>query len=534
MPPSPLGEGLRVRQENALSTHLQPIKHIPPFVVYTSMPHAATIIFPHQLYQQHPALQKGRAVYLVEEWLYFRQYPFHKQKLVLHRASMKFYEHWLQQQGYTVHYIETTKKENDCRQLVNSLAKEKVTDIHIAAVADDWLNKRIQQACRTNNINLHIYDSPNFLNSPQSVNEYFSKKKTYFQSDFYTWQRKQRNILIEGKDKPVGGKWTFDTDNRQKFPKKDKLPVIKWPTDNEYVREARQYVQKHFPNNYGDVNSRSLFTVTFTDAEKWLDDFLATRFENFGIYEDAIVAKENVLYHSVLTPMLNIGLLQPQQVIDKALHAAEKYNIPLNSLEGFIRQIMGWREFIHIVYEREGRKQRTKNYWGFTRKIPSSFYTGETGIAPIDVTIKKILETGYCHHIERLMILGNFMLLCEFDPGEVYRWFMEMFIDAYDWVMVPNVYGMTQFADGGLMTTKPYISGSNYIMKMSDYEKGTWQPVWDGLFWRFMHVHRSFFLKNPRLGMLVNTFDKMAPEKQQAHLQFAETFLHQLDDQLSS
>jgi deoxyribodipyrimidine photolyase-related protein len=216
--------------------------------------------------------------------------------------------------------------------------------------------------------------------------------------------------------------------------------------------------------------------------------------------------------------MLNIGLLTPEQIISKALIIGQTKNIPLNSLEGFIRQIMGWREFIKIVYEREGTKQRTTNYWKFTRKIPASFWKGTTGIPPIDSTIHKILKTGYCHHIERLMVLGNFMLLCEFDPNEVYKWFMEMFIDAYDWVMVPNVYGMTQFADGGLMTTKPYISGSNYLMKMSDYEKGEWQGIWDGLFWRFMHEHRSFFLKNPRLGMLVGTFDKMSAEKQAAHL----------------
>jgi deoxyribodipyrimidine photolyase-related protein len=445
---------------------------------------------------------------------------------------MKFYESWLQQNEYVVNYIDTIVKENDCRLLVAALAAQQITDINIAAPADDWLLKRMRQACSKHTITLHIYDSPNFLNTPQSVQEYFSKKKTYFQTDFYTWQRRQRNILLEADGKPLGGKWTYDADNRLKFPKKEKPPALALPKENKYVAEARQYVQQHFAANYGSINNAHLFVVTFNDAEKWLDDFLETRFEKFGIYEDAIVAKEGVLHHSVLTPMLNIGLLQPQQIISKTLAAAKKYNTPLNSTEGFIRQIMGWREFIHIVYQREGTLQRTKNYWGFNRKIPAAFWTGETGIAPIDITIKKILQTGYCHHIERLMVLGNFMQLCEFDPDEVYRWFMEMFVDAYDWVMVPNVYGMTQFADGGLMTTKPYISGSNYLMKMSDYEKGNWQTVWDGLFWRYMHVHRSFFLKNPRLGMLVNMFDKMPGQKQQLHITNAEQFLQKLDSQL--
>ena len=187
-----------------------------------------------------------------------------------------------------------------------------------------------------------------------------------------------------------------------------------------------------------------------------------------------------------------------------------------NSLEGFIRQIMGWREFIKIVYEREGSKQRTTNYWKFTRKIPANFWKGTTGIPPIDITIQKILKTGYCHHIERLMVLGNFMILCEFDPDEVYRWFMEMFIDAYDWVMVPNVYGMSQFADGGLMATKPYISGSSYVLKMSDFKKGEWCEIWDALFWNFMNKHRNVISKNPRMAMLLKTYDKMSEEKKKA------------------
>ena len=231
----------------------------------------------------------------------------------------------------------------------------------------------------------------------------------------------------------------------------------------------------------------------------------------------------------MLTPMLNVGFIQPKYIIEKAINFAKKQNVPLNSLEGFVRQIMGWREFIRGMYEAKGRESRIKNYWGFTRKIPASFYDGTTGIVPVDDAIKKVLKTGYCHHIERLMILGNFMLLCEFDPDEVYQWFMELFIDSYDWVMVPNVYGMSQFADGGFFATKPYISGSNYVIKMSNYKKaGDWQATWDGLFWRFMHVHKDFFVKNPRLGMLVRNFDNQSPEKRNGHLEAAEKFMKEL------
>ena len=490
-----------------------------------------SIIFPNQLYKEHPAIHNNIPAYLVEEWHFFNQYQFHKEKLVLHRASMKFYEQFLIEQGVVVHYIESIETQNRIALLIDKLHANKVKQIHIVDPVDNWLLEKIKSSCKKYGIELTIYDNPNFLNTINQVADFFSKKKTYFQTDFYTWQRKSRNILLEKDGKPLGGKWTYDADNRSKFPKKEAAPKLPSAPPNKYISEAVSYIQKNYPNNYGSVNEHHLFAVNFDNTEKWLEEFLQDRFEKFGIYEDAIVGKELVLHHSVLSPMLNIGLISPQQIIDQAIAFSKKNNIPLNSLEGFVRQIIGWREFIRIVYEREGSKQRTTNYWKFTRKIPASFWKGTTGITPIDITIKKVLATGYCHHIERLMVLGNFMLLCEFDPNEVYKWFMEMFIDAYDWVMVPNVYGMTQFADGGLMTTKPYISGSNYLMKMSDYEKGEWQPIWDGLFWRFMHEHRTFFLSNPRIGMLVHTFDKMSTDKQKTHLDNANNFLKELDNQ---
>lgn len=487
-----------------------------------------SLIFPHQLFKLNPILKKNRQVLLVEEWLFFRQYNFHQQKIVLHRSSMKFYEAYLTEQQYSVQYIESTDERNEISKLVKFLSLQNITSIHIVDVVDYWLTKRIETACKKYSIILSVHETPYFLNTMENADDYFNKKNRYFQTDFYTYQRKKRKILLEPDGKPTGGKWSFDAENQQKFPKKETVPLVNFPKANNYIIEATKYVQQHFSKNYGNKLAPHYFVSTFKEAEDWLNDFLKNRFEKFGVYEDAIVANEIILHHSVLSPMLNTGLLTPQQILDAALIHAKKYNIPLNSLEGFVRQIIGWREFIRIVYQREGNNQRTTNYWKFKRKIPASFWTGTTGIAPIDITIKKVLQTGYCNHIERLMVLGNFMLLCEFDPNEVYKWFMELFIDAYDWVMVPNVYGMTQFADGGLMTTKPYISGSNYLMKMSDYEKGEWQQVWDGLFWRFMHEHRDFFLQNPRLGMLVGTFDKMSEEKRNTHLVNAEKYLSNL------
>ena len=180
---------------------------------------------------------------------------------------------------------------------------------------------------------------------------------------------------------------------------------------------------------------------------------------------------------------------------------------------------------MRAIYELEGRRERSQNFWGFDRSIPPSFWDASTGIPPVDTVIRRVLQTGYCHHIERLMVLGNFMLLCEFDPDEVYRWFMELFIDAYDWVMVPNVYGMSQFADGGLMSTKPYISGSNYIRKMSDYASGDWCEVWDGLYWRIIDKHLDYFKNNRRTAMMASNWLRQDTHKKKSHLAVAEDFL---------
>ena len=486
------------------------------------------IIFPDQLLEELLLPVIKHKTYLVEEYLFFRQYKFHKQKIAFHRAGMKYYESFLKKKAKSIQYIEATKGESDIRKLIPHLKKEGVSEIHYIDPVDDWLESRIEETCRENKIKTIKYDNPKFLNTTKEIEVYFRDRKKFFQTDFYIDQRKRRGLLLDGKGKPMGGKWSFDSENRKKYPSGKKAPEVQLPDNNPFWEEAVVYTKKNFSENYGKLSEKPIYPISFEDSRAWLKQFLEKRFYEFGPYEDAIVAKKNFLNHSLLSPLMNAGLLTPEEVLDEAINYAAGNDIPLNSLEGFVRQIVGWREFIRAMYIMKGREERTCNYWEFDKKIPSSFYTAETGIEPLDTVIKKVLETGYSHHIERLMVLGNFMLLCEFDPDEVYQWFMEMFIDAYDWVMVPNVYGMSQFADGGIFATKPYISGSNYLMKMSDFKKGEWQKVWDGLFWRFMDKHRKFFNKNPRMGMLVRTFDKMSAEKREAHLTHAEDFLKNL------
>tara|TARA_S200000501_G_C20839220_1_gene750836 strand:+ start:467 stop:1954 length:1488 start_codon:yes stop_codon:yes gene_type:complete len=490
--------------------------------------HSITIVFPNQLFKDSPILNKDvKKIFLIEEHLFFKHYKFHKQKIAYHRSSMRKYYDYLKTKDFNVEYIHSFDKSSDIRTFLDNLDNQ-ITNINIYDPVDDWLLKRINN--HKKNININISSNPLFINTNQDLSTFFrNDKKNYSHAVFYKQQRKSLNILMDSDDNPVGGKYSFDSDNRKKYPNDEKPPHINFPKNDSYWSEAIEYTNKYLSDNYGDLSTTQYYPNDFTGAEQWLDNFLVQRFEKFGDYEDAIESNQVFLNHSVLTPMLNSGLITPRSIIDKTLEFSNENDIPINSLEGFIRQIIGWREFIRGMYIAKGSFSRTENFWSFKRKIPSSFYTGDTGIDPVDDSIKKTIKYGYSHHIERLMVLGNFMLLCEFDPDEVYKWFMELFIDAYDWVMVPNVYGMSQFSDGGTFATKPYISSSNYIKKMSNYKNGEWTDVWDGLYWNFINNQSDFFSSNPRLSMMCHLFNRMKPETKEKHIQNAKNFLSKLD-----
>lgn len=520
-----MGEGLerseilqrQMQDEQAAHQYQDHMKHKTAF-----------LLFPHQLFKETALLKQVTEVHLVEETLFFNQYKFHKQKLLLHRASMRYYESLLLQENISVTYTDAQPPGCDVRLLIEKLAASGIRCIHYYDVCDNWLEKRIRETCEAHGLETVEHATPLFINTRQDLQAYFGSRNHYFHNDFYIQQRKKLGILLDAQQKPLGGKWSYDADNRLKYPKHKQPPKVEFPQPNIFYTEAVAYVEKYYPHNYGSISNHFIYPCTHAQSEAWLQQFLTQRFAEFGEYEDAVVADEHILHHSVLTPMLNVGLLTPMQVVHAALNYAANNNIALNCLEGFIRQIIGWREFIRGVYIYKGTQERNSNYWQYQRPMPAAFYDGSTGIAPIDTTIQKVLSTAYCHHIERLMVLGNSVLLLQIKPHAVYRWFMELFIDAYDWVMVPNVYGMSQFADGGLMATKPYTSGSSYILKMSNYAKGDWCPVWDALFWNFMNRQRSFFESNPRMGMLLKTYDKMPAEKKAGFVEDERRFVEGL------
>lgn len=490
----------------------------------------ALLIFPHQLFADHPGLKQApERVLLVEDSLFFGdpEYPacFHKQKLWLHRASMARYRQDLEQKGLRVELCVYQSQQAMLENLIQQLSVEGVTELLVCAPTDFILEKRLKAAVEDRALDLTVLDTPLFLNTREQNQGWRDDQKRWFMAEFYKFQRRRLNILMDG-DGPAHGKWSFDEDNRKKVPKKlqGQVPQL-WPiTPDEIDEQARASINQQFADNYGSLDEL-VWPTSHAAAANWLDKFLAERFELFGPYEDAILQGESLLWHSAITPMLNIGLLTPQQVLDAVLAHMDTHDVPINSAEGFIRQIIGWREFMRATYEDLGVKMRTRNHWNHTRKMPESFWTGETGIAPIDDTIKRILKTGYCHHIERLMVLGGFMFLCEFDPADIYRWFMEMFVDAYDWVMVTNAYAMSQNADGGLITTKPYFSGSAYVKKMGNHPKGDWCEIWDGLYWRWIWQHADALEKNPRWAMMVSMVRKMDEAKRKGHLDVAEGYL---------
>ena len=482
----------------------------------------AAIVYPHQLFAPHPAMEGASSTIFVEDPLFFSQYRFHRQKLMLHRASMKRYAAKLRESGAEVRYLDVADVQST-QSIARHLAKWKIRSVRVVDPCDDWLTQRLGAGLQDCGIGLTLVDNPHFFTPTTEIVRFVRGKKKLFFTEFYISQRKRLNILMD-EGKPVGGKWSFDPDNRKKLPGALAIPTVPFSVEDEFVREARNYVLQRFPNAPGkDAPFR--YPTDHIGAEAWLAEFVKHRLNRFGDYEDAVSAQHDILFHSVLTPMLNIGLLSPQRVVEAALAHADR--VPLNSLEGFIRQVIGWREFVRLVYLTWGRKQRTRNFWGFTQDLPAAFYDGSTGVEPVDHVIRQVLSTGYCHHIERLMILGNFLLLCDVRPDAVYQWFMELFVDAYDWVMVPNVYGMSQHADGGLMTTKPYISGSSYVLKMSDFKKGPWCAVWDALYWRFIDRHADFFAANPRMAVMAKMKDKLGG-KMMEHHRVADEFLARL------
>ena len=472
--------------------------------------------------------RKDHIFFMAEDYQLCTYEKHHKQKILLFLSAMRSHAEFLRKKKFKIEYSsieDKSFKQNYTEKLKKFIKLKKITHISSFEIEDKFFEKKIFQFCKKEQINWNIIQTPMCLNSRDNFKKYLSRSKKPFMAVFYKETRRELDILMKKDGNPEGGKWSFDDENRNKLPKNIKIP--KFPKINEtlHTKKLKPIIEKMFPDHPGSTKN-FWFATEYEDIIKLLNFFIKEKSNLFGDYEDAVDQKDNILFHSALSPYINLGLITPEFIIQKVLDFHKKNKIKLNSLEGYIRQVIGWREFMRGIYQNYSDEMETKNFFKQNRKMKKSWYNATTGLPPLDYAIKNALNYGWSHHIERLMILSNIMNLCEIKPTIVYKWFMEMFVDSSDWVMVPNVYGMGLFSDGGIFATKPYICGSSYFMKMMDFKKGEWCNTMDGLYWRFINRNRNFFLKNPRLSMMVRIFDKMKADRKKLILSEAEKFIN--------
>jgi deoxyribodipyrimidine photolyase-related protein len=451
----------------------------------------------------------------------------HRQKLVLFLSAMRSYADRLRESGSAVHYerLPDTGPDRDYEEKLGAYVDaHRIERIDSFEIEDKFMEERVRRFVERRGLSWIVHRSPMFLTSRDEFRAYLSMARKPFMKTFYERRRKELRVLLDENDRPVGGRWSFDEENRKRLPKGLVPPAPFVPEPTAHTRDVIRLVNGRFADHPGTTDG-FWHVTTREQAIESFRRFLAERFDRFGDYEDAMAVEHDVLFHAALTPALNLGLLLPDEVLRGALAHAARRKTPLASLEGFVRQVMGWREFVRGIYQAFSERQETTNFFDHRRRPKPSWWTGSTGLLPLDHVIAKANRLGWAHHIERLMIAGNFFCLAEIEPGEAHRWFMELFVDSSDWVMGPNVYGMGIFSDGGIFATKPYVCGSNYLRKMGDFPLGDWCDVADGLYWRFVHAKRPFFAKNPRLAVMPRSLDKMAPEKRERLFAAAERFL---------
>ena len=445
------------------------------------------------------------------------QFNYHKQKLAFTLGCMREYRDFLRLKGKEVNYSEL-KDQKSFDQVLISLSGQYNT-IEFFDISDKGFSRLINELASKYFKTVVTHENPQFLTSKKEFADYIAtKNKRLLMNDFYIWQRKRLNLLVDSDNNPVGGSWSYDADNRKKLPKTQLIPTIYQPEPTQNYLDARETVLEFYPNNPGKIDDLWLPT-NHEQAEILLQDFLDNRLANFGDYEDSLSDRDPFLFHSILSPVINNGLLTPSLVLQRLFEYCDSkpgfLDSHLNSVEGFVRQIIGWREWIKGLYDTKYNENLTQyNFFDAKNDLTPNFYFQKSAPfiwnkpvivnQPLQLALDKVEKYGYNHHIERLMVLGNWMLLNEIEPMQCYNWFMEMYVDAYDWVMVPNVFGMALFADGGIFATKPYVAGGNYLKKMSDYKiTAEVEELWTNKFWDFLLKHKSVFKSNPRMAMLI-------------------------------
>ncbi len=462
-----------------------------------------------------------------------REVPHHKKKAVYVLSSMRHFALECEKKGFNVLYHSTPGHFDDGLKEILSQFEGQLTFM----TPSEW-DSRERLRSVAEGFDGRVEEIPNsfFL---ADTNEWIEKIEPGYRMEyFYREMRRNTGYLMNG-DEPEGGEWNYDDQNRESLPKDHPVPKMKRFEPDEITTEVIEMVNDYFPDSFGHTD-RFGYAVTREQAMELLDQFIEERLDEFGPYEDALKTGNHTLFHSRLSIYMNNGLLLPGEVCEAALERYGQGKVRLNSVEGLIRQIIGWREFIRIYYEAMMPDVRETNHFGFEKKLPAMYWTGDTKLKCMEQSLKPVIDEAYSHHIQRLMILSNFSNLTETDPRELERWFLTAYADAYEWVELPNVLGMSTFADGGILASKPYVSSGNYINKMSDYCKHCHYSVtkktgekacpFNYLYWNFVDRQRETFNDSGRVNFMVNMFDnKKSEEQKKAIRESTEKFLSSLE-----
>lgn len=508
------------------------------------MAHTLRLILGDQLNSQHSWFTSTDpdVSYLMMEMRQETDYVnHHVQKVVGFFLAMRHFAKELQQQGHRVIYLRLDDPDNQqslASQLPLLIENEGITRFEYQLPDEFRLDQLLQSTCASLGIPCQAVDTEHFLTSREFLNDFFKGKKTFLMETFYREMRKKYQVLMDGKE-PITGQWNYDQDNRQSL--KDKSLLKKAYTHPKQVHELCAMLEKSGVKTIGNIDAEQFpWPTSRQESLEVLAYFCEELLEHFGAYQDALTTWDPFLFHSRLSFSLNSKMLCPLEVIQtvEAYWRDHQEDIGLAQVEGFIRQIIGWREYMRGIYWAKMPEFAELNFFGHERKLPHWFWTGKTKMNCLHQSIAQSLDLAYAHHIQRLMVTGNFTLLAGIHPDEVDQWYLGIYIDAMEWVEITNTRGMSQFADGGIVGTKPYVSSANYIKKQGNYcsscayqadkKTGEGSCPFNSLYWHFHARHRELLEKNPRIGMVYRTWDKMG--NQQELIDQAEYYLERLEE----
>ncbi|OAN80407.1 deoxyribodipyrimidine photolyase [Sulfitobacter pontiacus] len=470
---------------------------------------------------------------VADEAAYVRHHP---KKIALIFAAMRKFAHALEQDGWTVAYTQLDDTDNAgsiVGELLRRAAQTGASEV-LATEPGEW---RLIDKLKYAPLKVHLLPDDRFLATHAEFEAWAEGRKALRMEYFYREMRRKTGLLMEG-DQPAGGKWNFDHDNRKAAPEDVTVDGPLRFDPDATTREVLELVQARFGDNFGALEP-FWFATTRAEALQALDHFITNALPRFGDYQDAMLNENEFLYHAILSPYLNIGLLNVTEICEAAANAYASGHAPINAAEGFIRQIIGWREYVRGIYFLEGPDYTARNILGHDRDLPWFYWGGETRMNCVAKAVGQTRTQAYAHHIQRLMVTGNFALLAGIDPAQVHEWYLAVYADAFEWVEAPNTIGMSQFADGGVIASKPYVSSGAYINRMSDHCKSCHYSVsaktgdtacpFNLLYWHFLDRHRDRFSNNPRMGNMYRTWDRMDADKRKTVLAEGDALLARLD-----